>query len=135
MKDLRLKRFAISIFIALSLAVSSFAAPLCACFQAAAKTHDCCEKMKMHCPMNEQRAASLDKTSSSCACSAEKRENTPTKITDNVNARQDAPALASSILSFILTVPLKTEPGFFTAQIFTEETFLKQTSARAPPRL
>jgi hypothetical protein len=136
MKTARLKRSVISVFVVMALAVSSFAAPLCACLNVTAKSHDCCEKMKEHCPMKRHQASSLDKAPhSGCACSVEKRENTPAKISDNGKAQQEIPALTPNIPAVVFTARAKAAIIFFIAPLFTGNPHLKQTSARAPPCL
>ncbi len=133
---MRIKRLAVSIFLALSLVVSSFAAPLCACLNVTARAHDCCEKMKDHCPMKSRQGDRLDKLwHSGCGCFAEKRETPPTKISDNGNSRQAVPVSIPNILPAVFAVRTETEPAFFIQRTFTENPFLSQLSARAPPRL
>jgi hypothetical protein len=134
MRTTWLKRSAVSVFAALSLAVSSFAAPLCACLDTKAKPHACCEKMEGHCPMKSHAANSLDKARhAGCACFAEKQENTPAKISETGKTLHEIPALTAGYFPAVLTIRPEVEKTLFTAPVFTENLFSIQTPARAPP--
>jgi hypothetical protein len=135
-----LKNLIISVALVLSLVVASLAAPLCACLESSQKaSHDCCEKMKMHCApamADAQKSISSNETPhSKCECSLEKRENSPTKISGKKFADKDALVLASQVLPQFFIAQAKAGQPLFTAQNFPENTSLNQTSARAPPCL
>jgi hypothetical protein len=125
MKFYRLRQMGFAAVLGLSLVLSSFAAPLCACLNATAKTsHDCCEKMKDHCPMKTHKGFSPDKAShSGCECFAEKRRTPPTKIYENVKTSPAPPAL--------LTHPQF--PNFGDAPKQVAKFFITVTSFQNPP--
>jgi hypothetical protein len=136
MNTSRLKRFVVSVFAALSLAVSSFAAPLCACLDTKAKSHRCCEKMEGHCPMKSHPANSLGKAPhAGCACFAEKQENTPAKISEAGKTLPGTPALTAGYFPDVLTAQPEAAKALFIAPVFTGDHFSAKTPARAPPCL
>lgn len=86
--------------------------------------------------MKNRQGDRLDKLwHSGCGCFAEKRETPPTKISDNGNSQPAVPVSTPAILPAIFAVRPETEPVFFIQPTLTEDPFLNQLSARAPPLL
>ena len=86
--------------------------------------------------MKDRQGNRLDKAPhTGCGCFAEKRETPPTKISDNGNSQPVVTIGSANILPVIFVVRLNTIPAFFTQPTFTENLFLNQLSARAPPCL
>ena len=132
----RLRQVVFAAALALLLAAASFAAPLCACLNVSANSRDCCEKMQDHCPMKNLRVDSLDKTSQpGCECSVEKRENAPTKISDNSSSPQKIAAATFNLPLAVFAGTAKLIQEFFLSPLVTKDPLLNRTSARAPPGL
>jgi hypothetical protein len=92
--------------------------------------------MKDHCPMKARQGFSMDKGShSSCECFAEKRENTPNKISDNGSVSENAAVAYSGVLSPEFLSRRENARAFFIDPLFTGAPSLNQSSARAPPCL
>jgi hypothetical protein len=136
MKLQRIGHFCFAVVLGLSLFFTSFAAPLCACLSAAAKSADCCEKMKHDCPEMAGGVVSLGSTSHlHCECSVEQQGTLPTKLSENSKSQQTAAALMPAAPQLELSTGLISRPSFFIRQISYVHHPHKQTSARAPPGL
>lgn len=146
MNILRLKRIAGSVFVALSLFVSTFAAPLCACLEMPAATispeqHSCCPDDAVdHCPMkskSDSTEASLYGGSShqGCECAAHAPQNPTNRKFEQQTVQADLaqPEIIFPVPSVEMIVNTKTP--VFVQRIFYSDTSLTQLPARAPPYL
>jgi hypothetical protein len=131
----RIKNACFAVALSMSLTVALFAAPLCACLNSSqTKTHICCEKMRMHCPMEALKSVSsgtalyLD-----CDCSVKKHESTPGKISESLKVQKDHVTTAFQIFFAESFTEIPVSQNYSDTDNSSPDPTRGQTPARAPP--
>jgi hypothetical protein len=92
--------------------------------------------MKDHCPMEGKTGVSLNKAAhQDCSCSVEKRENTPSKVSE-FGAAQAAVIGKTPVVEFLAELlVLHSNESLIPNHLSLSDPHLSQFSARGPPRL